>query len=75
MENVLRWLAETARRRGGDSLYRSRRRTTQVCTLASNNVVEHEALVHGLSITISLGMKRLMVYNDSLVVISQVNKD
>ena len=42
---------------------------------ASNNVAEYEALVHGLSIAISLGIKRLMVYDDSLVVISQVNKD
>ena len=42
---------------------------------ASNNVAEYEALVHGLSIAISLGVKRLMVYDDSLVVISQVNKD
>jgi ribonuclease HI len=37
--------------------------------------VEYEALVHGLSINISLGIKMLMVYDDSLVVISQVNKD
>jgi ribonuclease HI len=36
--------------------------------------VEYEALVHGLSIAISLDIKRLMVYGDSLVVISQVNK-
>jgi ribonuclease HI len=42
---------------------------------ASNNVMEYEALVHGLSIAISLGIKRLMVYGDSLVVIRQVNKD
>jgi ribonuclease HI len=42
---------------------------------ASNNVAEYEALVHGLSITISLGIKKLMVYGDSLVVISQINKD
>jgi ribonuclease HI len=42
---------------------------------ASNNVVEYEALVHGLSIAVSLGIKKLMVYDDSLVVISQVNKD
>jgi ribonuclease HI len=42
---------------------------------ASNNAVEYEALVHGLSIAVSLGIKRLMVYGDSLVVISQVNKD
>ena len=43
--------------------------------LASNNAVEYEALVHGLSIAVSLGIKKLMVYGDSLVVISQVNKD
>jgi ribonuclease HI len=42
---------------------------------ASNNAAEYEALVHGLSIIVSLGIKRLMVYDDSLVVISQVNKD
>jgi hypothetical protein len=42
---------------------------------ASNNAAEYEALVHGLSIVVSLGIKRLMVYGDSLVVISQVNKD
>jgi ribonuclease HI len=41
----------------------------------SNNAAEYEALFHGLSITVSLGIKKLMVYNDSLVVISQVNKD
>jgi ribonuclease HI len=42
---------------------------------ASNNAIEYEALVHGLSIAALLGIKRLMVYDDSLVVISQVNKD
>jgi ribonuclease HI len=42
---------------------------------ASNNAAEYETLVHGLSIVVSLGIKRLMVYDDSLVVISQVNKD
>jgi hypothetical protein len=42
---------------------------------ASNNAEEYEALVHGLNIAVSLGIKRLMVYGDSLVVISQVNKD
>ena len=49
--------------------------TLQLLFPASNNVVEYEALVHGLSIIVSLGIKRLMVYDDSLVVISQVNKD
>jgi ribonuclease HI len=47
----------------------------QLIFLASNNAAEYEALVHGLSITVSLDIKRLMVYDDSLVVISQVNKD
>jgi ribonuclease HI len=42
---------------------------------ASNNAAEYEALIHGLNITISLGIKRLMVYGDSLVVISQINKE
>jgi ribonuclease HI len=42
---------------------------------ASNNAAEYEALIHGLNIVISLGIKRLMVYGDSLVVISQINKD
>jgi hypothetical protein len=42
---------------------------------ASNNVAEYEALIHGLNIAISLGIKRLVVYGDSLVVISQINKE
>jgi ribonuclease HI len=47
----------------------------QLLFLASNNVAEYEALIHGLNIAISLGIKRLMVYGDSLVVISQINKE
>jgi ribonuclease HI len=47
----------------------------QLLFLASNNAAEYEALIHGLSIAISLGIKKLMVYGDSLVVISQINKD
>jgi ribonuclease HI len=43
--------------------------------LASNNATEYEALVHGLSIAVSLDIKKMMVYGDSLVVISQINKD
>jgi ribonuclease HI len=42
---------------------------------ASNNAAEYEAIIHGLNIAISLGIKRLMVYGDSLVVISQINKE
>jgi ribonuclease HI len=43
--------------------------------LASNNTAEYEALIHGLNIIVSLIIKKLMVYGDSLVVISQINKD
>jgi ribonuclease HI len=42
---------------------------------ASNNAAEYEAAVHGLCIAIELGIKRLMVYGDSALVIRQVNKD
>jgi ribonuclease HI len=42
---------------------------------ASYNAAEYEALIHGLNIAISLCIKRLMVYRDSLVVISQINKE
>jgi hypothetical protein len=38
--------------------------------LSSNNAVEYEALIHGLNIAISLSIKRLMVYGDSLVAIT-----
>jgi ribonuclease HI len=47
----------------------------QLLFLASNNVAEYEALIHGLSIVVSLGIKKLMVYGDSLLIISQINKD
>jgi hypothetical protein len=40
----------------------------------SNNEAEYEALLHGPCFAISLGIKRLLVYGDSAVVINQVNK-
>jgi ribonuclease HI len=40
----------------------------------SNNEAEYEALLHGLRLTAFLGIKRLLVYGDSAVVINQVNK-
>ena len=43
--------------------------------LASNNDVEYEACLHGLRIAIELSIKRLMVYEDSALVINQLNKD
>jgi ribonuclease HI len=42
---------------------------------ASNNSAKYEAALHGLRITIELGIKRLMVFDDSALVINQVNKD
>jgi ribonuclease HI len=51
---------------GGDQL----KYALQLLFSASNNAAEYEALVHRLGITILLGIKRLMVYDDSLVVIS-----
>jgi ribonuclease HI len=46
----------------------------QIFCKVSNNEEEYEALLHGLRFAISLGIKRLIVYGDSAVVINQVNK-
>jgi ribonuclease HI len=43
--------------------------------LASNNMVEYEALLCGLKITIEIGVKRLDVRGDSQLVIDQVMKN
>jgi ribonuclease HI len=40
----------------------------------SNNEAEYKALLHGLRLAASRGIKRLLVYGDSAVVINQVNK-
>jgi ribonuclease HI len=45
------------------------------CSQASNNVVEYEALVNGLHITIELGVRRLDARGDSQLVIDQVMKN
>ena len=47
----------------------------QLLFKATNNAAEYEALIHGLRITSSLGIKRLLAYGVSKVVIQQVNKD
>jgi ribonuclease HI len=47
----------------------------QIQYKASNNGAEYEALIHGLHIAVSLGMKRLLAFRDSKVVIKQVNKE
>jgi ribonuclease HI len=46
----------------------------QIFWKVSNNESEYEALLHGLRLATSLGIKRLLVYGDSAVVINQVNK-
>jgi ribonuclease HI len=47
----------------------------QILWEVSNNEAEYEALLHGLRLAISLGIKQLLVYGDSLLVIQQVNKE
>jgi ribonuclease HI len=47
----------------------------QIHFKASNNVTDYEATLDGLRITIELGIKRLIVFSDSALVINQVNKD
>jgi ribonuclease HI len=47
----------------------------QILWQAMNNKAEYEALIHGLRVAISLGIKRLPIYGDSEVVVNQVNKD
>ena len=42
---------------------------------ASNNATEYEACLQCLCIVVELGVKRLMVYGDSALVINQLNKD
>jgi ribonuclease HI len=46
----------------------------QIFWEVSNNEAEYEALLHGLRLAASLGIKRLLVYGDSAVVINQFNK-
>jgi ribonuclease HI len=46
----------------------------QIFWNVSNNEAEYEALLHRLRLAASLGIKRLLVYGDSAVVINQVNK-
>jgi ribonuclease HI len=46
----------------------------QIHYKASNNDVEYEALIHGLRIIVSLGIKRFIAYGDSKFIIDQVNK-
>jgi ribonuclease HI len=47
----------------------------QILFEVSNNEAEYEVLLHGLRLAVSLGIKRLLVYSDSLLVVQQVNKE
>jgi ribonuclease HI len=47
----------------------------QIHYKASNNRAEYEALIHGLRIAVSFGIKRLLAFGDSKVVIKHVNKE
>jgi ribonuclease HI len=47
----------------------------QILFEVSNNEAEYETLLHGLRLAVSLGIKRLLIYDDSLLVVQQVNKD
>jgi ribonuclease HI len=47
----------------------------QIHYKSSNNGAEYESLIHGLRIAVSLGIKRLLVFDYSNVVIEQVNKE
>ena len=47
----------------------------QILFKVSNNEAEYEALLHGLRLAVSLSIKQLLVYGDSLFVVQQVNKE
>ena len=47
----------------------------QLLFKATNNAAEYEALIQGLRIAASLGIKWLLAYGDFKVFIQQVNKD
>jgi ribonuclease HI len=46
----------------------------QIFWKVSNHEAEYEAVLHGLRLAASLGIKRLLVYGDSALFINQVNK-
>jgi ribonuclease HI len=43
----------------------------QIFWKVSNNEAEYEALIHGLRLAASLGIKQLLVYGDSALVINK----
>src|SRR3954465_10144451 len=55
----------------GDKL----RYTLQIHFAASNNVAEYEALIHGLRLAKELGIRRILCYGDSELVVQQSSSD
>jgi ribonuclease HI len=47
----------------------------QILFEVSNNEAEYKALLDGLRLAVSLGIKQLLIYGDSLLVVQQVNKE
>ena len=47
----------------------------QLLFKAANNVTEYKALIHGLRIAVTLGIKSLLAYGDYKAIIQQVNKN
>jgi ribonuclease HI len=47
----------------------------QMHFLASNNAVEYEALLHDLRIVTALGIHRLKVLRDLMLIVNQANKE
>jgi hypothetical protein len=46
----------------------------QILFEVSNNEAEYETFLYGLRLAVSLGIKRLLIYGDSLLVVQQVKK-
>jgi ribonuclease HI len=47
----------------------------QIHFAASNNVVEYEALVHGLRLVKEIGIQRILYFGDSDLVVHDVSQD
>ena len=47
----------------------------QIHFAASNNVAEYEALIHGLRLAKELGIRRILCYGDSDLVVQQSSGD
>ena len=47
----------------------------QIHFVASNNVAEYEALIHGLRLAKELGIRRILCYVDSDLVVQQSSDD